>query len=624
MIPSMPEWLVTNGLGSYASLTQQQQATRKYHGLLVASLRPPTQRWVFVSHMQEHVATSVGIQRLSDFQPDFTFDFFPTFIYKTPLWTLEKTVMMPYGSHTTLLRYRFHSSTPVDVVFSPRIPSRHVYDVIEQDSRSFHLEPTDDFLQIHPDNSHKTITMYAPDMVFDRCEHWVTLFYEKDRERQDSWVDHAFSPGTWTIPQECERTFFIGFSIEDNVEWKPEQMFKKEQERLQRIINQANLPEPMRPLLVASDRFLVEKHPGKSVIAGYHWFSDWGRDTLIALPGLTLVTKRFDDARAILHQFSTYCRHGLIPNVFGERDSQAAYNTVDASLWFVDRVFQYLKYTNDHAFLEAIWNTLESICQSYRDGTEFGIHMDDDYLITHGPGLTWMDVKMGDFYPTPRAGKAVEIQALWYNALRHMGICAQLLGKDNWYDDLANHVQQSFQGQYNELYDVIDTKDTSLRCNMVFLVSLDFPLVTTSDQQRIISTIQDQLHTPFGLRTLSPFDSRYKSRYLGDYPRDITYHNGIVWPWLLGSFITGFLKVHKYSENTRRQAFTMFLEPMFHVFGSQWDGSIPELFDAEPPFAPRGCISQAWSVSEILRSWVEDITYQRPPFEQEFLPKIRV
>jgi len=624
MIPSMPEWIVTNGLGSYASLTQQQQPTRKYHGLLVASLQPPTQRWVFVSHMQELIRTDSKIHSLIDIHPDFSFHIFPTFIYQTPTWKLEKTIVMPYEKQTTLIRYHLKSKTPVDFRFSPRIPARHVYDVIDQNSRTFQNKKAPPLYSIQPNNIEKKITLYAPDADFEPCEHWVTLFYEKDRERQDSWIDHAYSPGTWTIPQIKEKTFYLGYSIDEDIKWEPEQWFTSEEERLQKMISNTQLPKEMTTLALSTDRFLVVKPPGKSVIAGYHWFSDWGRDTLIALPGLTLVTKRYDDARIILKQFSSYCRHGLIPNVFGERDSQAAYNTVDASLWFIDRVFQYLKYTNDATFISSIWETLESICQSYREGTDFDIHMDNDYLITHGPGLTWMDVKMGEYYPTPRAGKTVEIQALWYNALNQMGILASKYGKQNWYTDLAEQVRQSFVKQYTELYDVLDAHDTSLRCNMVFLVSLDYSLVPKEKQQQIIETIQQHLLTPFGLRTLSPNNPQYKARYLGDYPRDLTYHNGIVWPWLYGPFITGYLKVHNYDQQARQHAFSTFIEPMFHVFGDQWDGSIPEIFDAAPPFTPRGCIAQAWSSAELLRAWVEDITYQRPEFEQELLHEICV
>jgi len=365
--------------------------------------------------------------------------------------------------------------------------------------------------------------------------------------------------------------------------------------------------------------------PTKSIIAGYHWFGDWGRDTLIALPGIALVTKRFNDARQILLGFSKYCKNGLIPNAFMDRDSVAVYNTVDASLWFVDRVYQYLKYTNDGAFLDCIWGTLESIINGYKSGTDYDIHMDSDFLIDHGPGLTWMDVKLDDYYPTPRDRKAVEIQALWYNALRIMSNLSQITGKNDTYSDLAEHVKESFNRQFDQQYDVIDTEDLSVRPNQIFLVSLDFPMIHKRMQEQIVKDVKDELITIFGLRTLSPADSRYKGSYIGEYHRDLSYHNGVVWPWLLGPFIKAFVKTKDHEKKWRTYAYETFLKPMFDVFGEQWDGSIHEIFDGDPVYTPRGCITQAWSVAEILRAWAEDIENLSPKYEKMFaLHEIRI
>jgi predicted glycogen debranching enzyme len=310
--------------------------------------------------------------------------------------------------------------------------------------------------------------------------------------------------------------------------------------------------------------------------------------------------------------------------VFGERDSQPAYNTVDASLWYVDRVYQYLKYTNDLIFVEKLWPVLQSIIEGYRNGTGYDIHMDTDFLISHGKGLTWMDVKLGDYYPTPRSKKAVEIQALWYNALQIMSTLSTLLGKNNPYDELARNVKDSFRNQYDHLYDVVDTKDLSMRPNQIFLVSLDFPLIEKHMQERIVSEVQKTLVTLFGLRTLSPLDSRYKGTYLGNYNKDIAYHNGTVWPWLMGPFVKAFVKVKDHEAVQRRYAFQNFIQPMIEVYGDLWDGSIHEIFDGDPPYAPQGCITQAWSVAEILRAWVEDCENITPKYESLLLHEIRV
>jgi glycogen debranching enzyme len=262
---------------------------------------------------------------------------------------------------------------------------------------------------------------------------------------------------------------------------------------------------------------------------------------------------------------------------------------------------------------------------SYIKGTDFGIKMDDDFLINHDPGLTWMDVKINDYYPTPRSKKAVEIQALWYNALRIMSNFAQHLNKNDKYYELSEKVKENFNYKYNENYDVIDIKDTSLRPNMIFLCSLDYTMIEKNLQKKIVGDIKNNLFTIFGLRTLSPYDPMYKGKYIGDYNKDITYHNGIVWPWLMGPFIKAYVKTNKYSKKSREYSFDNFIKPMLEVFGDQWDGSINEIFDGDPIYLPRGCISQAWSVAEILRAWVEDIEYILPEYEKIFkLPEISV
>jgi len=308
-----------------------------------------------------------------------------------------------------------------------------------------------------------------------------------------------------------------------------------------------------------------------------------------------------------------------------DRDSKAVYNTVDASLWYIDRLYQFLKYTNDKTLLEKTWKTLQSIMYGYIKGTDFGIKMDNDFLISHNPGLSWMDVKIDDYYPTPRSRKAVEIQALWYNALRIMSNFAHLLEKNDKFIDLSEKVKDSFNYQFDDFYDVIDIKDTSFRPNLIFLVSLDFPMIDENLQKKIVNDVQKKLLTIFGLRTLSPDDPGYKGTYLGNYNKDIAYHNGTVWPWLMGPFIKSYVKVENYDKKSREYAFNNFLKPMIDIFGEQWDGSIHEIFDGDPIYAPRGCITQAWSVAEILRTWIEDIENISPEYEKIFeLPEISV
>ncbi|HDQ15878.1 MAG TPA: glycogen debranching protein, partial [Bacteroidetes bacterium] len=419
--------------------------------------------------------------------------------------------------------------------------------------------------------------------------------------------------------------YYVVLTIEEKIDIDPEKIYNEEFQRKKELLEKANLDKKFQKLILSTDNFIVQKGEGKSVIAGYHWFGDWGRDTLIALPGLTLVTKRFNDAKQILESFSKYCRKGLIPNAFMDRDSKPVYNTVDASLWYIDRVFQYMKYKNDKEFLENIWGVLDSIIFGYKNGTDFGISMDDDFLIKHDPGLTWMDVKIGNYYTTPRAHKAVEIQALWYNALKIMSCFSNRIGKEDNYYDLSEKVKESFNNQFDRLYDVIDTKDTSLRPNIIFLVSLDHSMIDEKLQEKIVESSKDKLFTVVGIRTLSPDDPKYKGRYFGDYNRDIAYHNGTAWPWLTGPFVKAFIKVKKHGDVWREFAYKNFIKPLMELYGPEWGGAIHEIYDGDPIHQPRGCITQAWSVAEILRAWVEDIENIRPPFEKKLIsPEISV
>jgi len=621
----MREWIVTNGIGGYASLAYNNSNLRKYHGLLVASLNPPIERWVFISNIFDRIFCNEKEYCLQDFKNDFNFDVFPTFTYELDDIKVKKTVFMQYGKNTTLIRYRIETQKPLKISHSVVANSRHIYSVNKQRYLSFNHIINNKYIQIKPNNIDASIKIFLEDSEFKPIHYWEEFFYKIEHERNESWVDNNIHIGKFfkTINKTCD--YYIALTTETEDIENPVKIYLNEIKRKKELLLKANLPVKCNKLVLSTDNFIVKKGDYKSVIAGYHWFGDWGRDALISLPGLTLVTKRFDDAKEILLSLGKYCKNGLIPNTFMERDSKTVYNTVDASLWYIDRVYQYLKYTNDVSFLEEIWETLQKIMLCYIKGTDFGIKMDEDLLISHDPGLTWMDVKIDDYYPTPRARKAVEIQALWYNALNIMSHFSQVLGKNDRYFELAEKVKENFNKNFNKLFDVIDTKDTSLRPNQIFLVSLDFSMINEKLQKKIVSNIQKDLLTIFGLRTLSPKDSNYKGSYLGDYNKDIAYHNGTVWPWLMGPFIKAYVKVKNGNKKSRDHAFKNFLKPMLDVFGDQWDGSIYEIFDGDPVYIPRGCITQAWSVAEILRCWVEDIENIKPKYEKiESLPKISV
>lgn len=615
---NMKEWIVTNGLGGYASLPYNNKNTRKYHGLLISSLNPPTERWVFVSNIYDKIQINNEKQDLTNFGTDINFYYFPIFTYEINNIKIRKTIFMQHLKNTTIIKYEVETDKPFNLFHELIINSRHFYDVNEQRTLSFKQEISNNTLFIKPENIDKTLKIKFNGCTYEPAFYWEQMFYQKDRERNDSWIDNNVQIGKIKKYIDKNMKYYIVLTLEEDIDINPEDVLKNEIERKKTLLYNSNLSEKFEKLVLSSDNFIVQKNNSKSIIAGYHWFGDWGRDTLISLPGLTLVTKRFNDAKQILQNFSKYCKNGLIPNVFTERTSEAMYNTVDASLWYIDRVFQYLKYTNDLDFLHSIWAVLESIIHNYKNGTNFGIHMDDDYLISHGPGLTWMDVKIDNHYPTPRNNKAVEIQALWYNSLRIMSNLSNMINREDVFYDLSKKVKENFNKQFDQLYDVIDTRDLSLRPNIIFLVSLDHVMIPDNIQEEIVDRVREKLFTVVGLRTLSPDDPRYKGSYLGDYNKDFAYHNGTAWPWLLGPFVTAFLKIKKYNTSWREFAYRNYIKPLLDIYGPNWDGSIHEIFDGDPIHVPRGCISQAWSVAEILRCWVEDIEYIRPEFEHVF------
>jgi predicted glycogen debranching enzyme len=371
---------------------------------------------------------------------------------------------------------------------------------------------------------------------------------------------------------------------------------------------------------------MVENVAGKkAVIAGYHWFEPWGRDTFISLPGLTLVTGKYSDAKDILQTFIQYCKSGLIPNFVSDKSGIPVYDTVDGTLWYVNAVLQYVKYTGDFAFVkEELWEKLQSIVENHQRGTLFGIRMDDDCLLKHGPRLTWMDASVGKDVITPRTGKAVEIQALWYNALRTMEMIANRLNEPalaEKYGATANQTRQSFNMKFWNpqsgcLFDVVDDKevDASIRPNQIFAVSLDHNMLDSEKSLKVVGAVNQELVTPYGLRTLSLGDPKFIGKCSGDSrSRDMAYHNGTIWPWLLGPYVSAYLKVNDYAAQAKQQAFENLILPLFTVGIHQGGlGTINEIYDCDPPNEPRGCIAQAWSVAEPLRAYVEDVLQIKP------------
>lgn len=666
------EWLITNGLGGYASSTVLGINTRKYHGLLVASFNPPTDRRVLLTQLNEEIRTNNKIYRLgmrelkSGIQPSeenrffhsFSLQPFPTYEYAVDEVQVKKTIFMPHGKNATITSYTISNNSPnkASIRVLPLVNSRHFHSVTNKDeiNWSFLQKPSANSVTIQPSIPLSALILFATDGVYTSIpSKWVETYFRIESSRGESCFDNDYQPGffRFEIAPNKTREFFIiaaagkskseAQAVLSSLHGDPEsirtlliQELKRRQNLLRKFQMQqsdVSMEEWLKWLVLAADSFIVNRESTKmkSVIAGYHWFEDWGRDSLISLSGLTLVTGRFEDAKEVLLTFKHYCRQGVIPNRFPDHaGDKPDYNTVDASLWYVNAVLQFLKYTGDFKFVrQELWNTLKSIIHCHVEGTLYDIHVDEDGLVMHGPQLTWMDVGMDGQAVTPRDGKAVEIQALWYNALKTMQLLAVHFNQEatEKYSEIAEKAKKSFLEKFwspNEgcLYDVIQNnhKNPSVRPNQVIAAALDFTMLDDAKAEQMVEIVQKKLWDKYGLRTLAPSDPRYKGRYRGNRKqRDYAYHNGTVWAWITGPFITAFLKTKKHEQRWRSFAFENFLKPLFQdeTFRAGL-GTISEIFDGDPPHKSHGCISQAWSVAEPLRAYIEDVALNRPPYEQ--------
>ena len=668
------EWLVTNGLGGYASSTVLGINTRKYHGLLVAALRPPKDRRVFLTKLDEDVIIGNEVYKLGanefrdgffpqgySFLEEFSVSPFPKYVYALPNVEVQKTIFMPYGKNGVITLYNIlnSSSLGVEVQVFPIVNGRHFHSVTERSNSPADFVQKRDGAKVEISLKPATafLVMNPTEGRYFANGKWVERMYlREEAHRGESCFDDCYQPGHFEASVEAgeSKDFAIAAVAGEDEDSAREvlaqlpsttaetrALYEEELRRSENLLvgfygthrNLASNSWLDWPVL-ATDTFMVQSGTAdqRAVIAGYHWFEAWGRDTFISLPGLVLVLGRFELARRIFLGFKNYCKGGLIPNFLPDGTEQPVYNTVDATLWFVNAVLQYLKYTGDFKFVwEQLWDTLKSIVENHVRGTAFNIRVDEDCLLSHGPQLTWMDATVEGRPVTPRAGKAVEVQALWYNTLRTVQLLAGKFNEENeakTYAQIAEKTRKSFAEKFWNagkgcLYDVVGEQesDDSLRPNQILAVALDFNMLDVARNQKAVDVVQRELLTPYGLRTLGREDSRYVGVYVGNRrSRDNAYHNGTVWPWLLGPFITAFLKTRGYVESGREYALKYFLKPLFDekVF-ERGLGTLSEVFDGDPPHASRGCISQAWSVAEPFRAFVEDVMQVRPRCETEVL-----
>ena len=637
------EWLETNGLGGFASSTITGLNTRRYHGLLVAAIHPPVGRMVLLSKLEETLIIDGKSCELSanqypgaihpqgyQYQTRFRLDPFPVFTYQVDGVEIEKSLFMVQGENTTVVLYQL--KTPHDSVrleLRPLIAFRDYHNTAHENGG---LDPTvasePGLASVAPYHGLPRLYLAHDAGDVEATGQWYHNFeYRVEQERGLDYREDLFNPLVWRFDLRASATAaVVASTVRHDVREVP-RLRQHEITRRSQVADSAPVKDELvRALVTAADQFIVARGEQKTVIAGYHWFSDWGRDTMIALPGLTLVTGRFDVARSILLEFSRHVDQGMLPNRFPDAGEPAEYNTVDGALWLFEASRAYADYTGDYEFIRKnLYGVLTDIIAWHVRGTRYGIRVDDSGLLTSGAPdvqLTWMDAKAGDWVVTPRQGKPVEIQALWYNALRAMEDFAARFGDaaaQKRYAKMATVARWSFNRLFwNEsagcLYDVVNDgpPDASIRPNQILAVSLHHSMVARGRAQAIVDVVARELLTPYGLRTLAPSDARYVGHYTGgQQARDSAYHQGTVWPWLLGPFLSAYVNVNGGTAKARMQA-AKWLEPFRNHLREAGLGQVPEVLDGDPPHRPRGCIAQAWSVAELLRAAVEEVFVVKP------------
>jgi predicted glycogen debranching enzyme len=634
------EWLETNGIGGFASSTLSGMNRRRYHALLVAATKPPAARIVLLSKLEETLILGdgrridlstnqyrgavhpQGYQRLTEFRSDP----FPAWIFTTEAVELEKSVFMVYGENTTVVQYRLLNAPVGDNVrleIRPLVAFRDYHSLTHANAAAcgdVRLDP--ELASVCLYSGLPTLHLAHNAERVDTAANWYYNFeYEAERERGLDNCEDLFNPLTFSFDLSTTKSATVIASTEACDVANAGILRERELRRRTQVVPVKPVADEFAQLLwKAADQFLVQRGSDWTVVAGYPWFTDWGRDTMIALPGLTLSTGRHDVARSVLRNFARFVDHGMLPNRFPDSGEQPEYNTVDATLWYFEAIRRYVQVSGDIGLARELYPVLAGIIDWHVQGTRYGIRVLDNGLLHAGePGvqLTWMDAKIGDWVVTPRSGCPVEIQALWYNALNIAASLARTFAQASdaqRYEQAAALLRSNFEPLFwNEpeqcLFDVVDGDghDAAIRPNQIFAISLHHPLVTGERARAVLDVVERELLTPYGLRTLSPRDRNYRSRFEGDmHSRDSAYHQGTVWPWLLGHFISGYLRLHGRNAIARAKV-AGWLEPLRRYATDLGVGQIAEVFDGDAPHRPGGCFAQAWNVAEVLRVLTEDL-----------------
>lgn len=631
------EWLETNGLGGWSSSTLSGAHSRSYHGLLVVADNAPVDRKVLVSKLVEEVLVGdvryeldtnnysgavhpKGYEYLKKFERPLK----PIFHFETPDFKLSKSIIFIHNTNTLVVRYKLTGASRVKLKLRPFLANRGIHVLNENGvntDTSGYLFDAGTLNVPMPYESIRNLKIRVPGSEYESStEVYNNFFYSMEQERGIACCESLLVPGSFELDLSEDEDLYVVLSTDDKAADGKVLYDKEIARRVLLLENFQNSPHYIQQLVLSADQFVVKRSSNlNSIIAGYHWFTDWGRDTMIALPGLCLVTGRFEEAKKILFAFAEVIDKGMIPNRFPENPHEVEYNTVDATLWYVVAIYKYYEYTKDRNVIEVLFPVIDEIVRWHFRGTRYGIKVDSDGLIRAGEDgvqLTWMDAKAGDWVVTPRIGKPIEINALWYNVLCIGSELSMILDNplsQSFYGNLADEVKKRVQENFylvdkGYLIDVLgcaDGDDVMIRPNQIFALSLPFPLFEGVQAKNIVDTVEKHLLTKYGLRSLSPQDEKYRPFYTGDvWSRDGAYHQGTTWSWLIGAFITAKMRFGGAGKEEECRAILKNFEEHMYEYGI---ASISEIFDGEESFHARGCVAQAWSVAEIIRVYFEDI-----------------
>lgn len=618
-------WLLTNGLGGFSSMTIAGEAARNDHALLMACTHAPNYRINVVHRLQETLCTGKEIcflstQQFADGEPEdgwkqlslVEVDGLPRWVFHWQGMEVEKQIAMAREKNTIAVQYRICNDTAFPCTLRVR-----PWMQFAPKGEDLSPEQTFSVQENAVESAGLTLHIVTGGQIIEEPLQKETLFYAYDicDGRRSAGTAASILSVEKEIPAGRTGLLEIVFSLEDNPPCC-ERIFYQARQYRKGLLSRCKLKGPLSCQLAESaDAFIARRDStgGSTILAGYPFFADWGRDTMIALPGCTLSTGRYEEAKSILQTFMENERDGLMPNLFPEGENEPLYNTVDAALLFINCIYLYHRYTGDAAFVRQAYPVMERIMENYQKGTAYHIRMEEDGLISAGEGLeqlTWMDVRIGEHLPTPRHGKPVEINAYWYNAACIMDVLAPLAGKDGLsYRQLARKVRDSFRKKFwlkekHCLRDVLSggPEEEQLRCNQIWAVSMPFTMLDAEQEKQVVETVGKVLCTPLGLRTLDPRDSDFHPTYGGPQEeRDLAYHQGTVWPFPLGAYYLAYLKVHGYSGEAALRVRGQ-LEALIPALREGCAGQLPEIYDGETPTVSRGCFAQAWSVGELLRA----------------------